>query len=46
MLEMLVRARDRGDVEVLTMGQMAARMESIVHAEDNSRREQTYGLQK
>jgi peptidoglycan/xylan/chitin deacetylase (PgdA/CDA1 family) len=46
MLEMLVRARDRGDVEVLTMGQMAARMESIVHAEHNSRREQTYGLQK
>jgi peptidoglycan/xylan/chitin deacetylase (PgdA/CDA1 family) len=27
MLERLIRARDRGDIEILTMGEMAARME-------------------
>ena len=26
-LERLIRARDRGDVEILTMGEVAARME-------------------
>ena len=27
MLERLIRARDRGDIEILTMGEVAARME-------------------
>jgi hypothetical protein len=29
MLERLLRARDRGDVEILTMGQAAARMAAL-----------------
>jgi hypothetical protein len=38
MLERLVRARDRGDVEIMTMGEVAARMEQG--------REHTYDAQK
>jgi hypothetical protein len=38
MLDLLARSRDRGDVEILTVGEVAARMESAVERE-NTRKE-------